>query len=140
MFWDSSGLVPTILPAPESATLNALLRADSRTAMWWGSPVECQSAVYRRHRATPLAAGLLEQTRQRLATVMTNADIVAPTTALRERAGRLLAAHPLRAGDALQLAAALAWCDDVPAGETLVCLDARLRDAARAEGFAILPA
>jgi hypothetical protein len=96
--------------------------------------------MYRRHRATPVGAGEFEQTRQRLGAVMANADFVAPTAALRERAIRLLAAHPLRAGDALQLAAALAWCDDTPAGETFVCLDGRLRDAARAEGFDLLPA
>jgi hypothetical protein len=140
MFWDSSALVPTILPAPDSATLSALLRTDIRTALWWGSPVECQSAVYRRHRTTPVPAAVLEQAQQRLMTLMTNADIVAPTLGLRDRAGRLLASHPLRAGDALQLAAALAWCDDDPRAETFVCLDARLRDAARREGFAIRPA
>jgi hypothetical protein len=40
-----------------------------------------------------------------------------------------------------QLAAALMWCDDAPGAATpFVCLDERLRDAARREGFAILPA
>jgi hypothetical protein len=48
-------------------------------------------------------------------------------------------AHPLRAGDALQLAAALVSSEDAPQGETFVCLDTRLRDAARREGFAIRP-
>lgn len=71
---------------------------------------------------------------------MAHTDIVAPTAPLRDRAGRLLAAHPLRTADALQLAAALAWCDDVPRGESFVCLDERLREAARREGFAVLPA
>ena len=139
MFWDSSALVPTILPAPQSATLAALLRSDIATALWWGSPVECQSALYRRHRSAPLPSEFLEQALRRLASIMENADVVAPTVRLRDRAGRLLAAHPLRAGDALQLAAALAWCDDAPRGETVVCQDQRLRDAARREGFSVLP-
>jgi uncharacterized protein len=139
MFWDSSALVPTLLPAAESAALATLIATDSRSAIWWGSPVECQAAVYRRHRAAPLPAELLEQARHRLAIVMANADIVAPTVTLRDRAGRLLAAHALRAVDALQLAAALAWCDDLPHGESFVCLDERLREAAHREGFAILP-
>jgi predicted nucleic acid-binding protein len=139
MFWDSSALVPTLLPASESATLGALIASDSRTAVWWGSPVECQSAVYRRHRAAPLPAALVDQAWQRLATVMANVDVVQPTAALHERAGRLLAVHPLRAADAFQLAAALAWCDDSPRGESFVCLDERLRDAARRERFTILP-
>jgi hypothetical protein len=72
--------------------------------------------------------------------LMEGADVVEPTLALRDRAGRLLATHPLRAGDALQLAAALVWCREAPHETPFVCLDARLRDAARAEGFAILPA
>ena len=66
--------------------------------------------------------------------------MIAPTVALRERAGRLLRRHPLRAADALQLAAALAWTEHAPGGERFVCLDDRLRVAATREGFAISPA
>jgi hypothetical protein len=139
MFWDSSALVPTILPAPQSSVMIALLRSDAERALWWGSPLECQSALYRRHREARLSAASLEQALRRLAGLVEDADTVAPTLRLRDRAGRLLAAHALRAGDALQLSAALVWCDDMPAGETFVCLDERLRDAARREGFAILP-
>ena len=76
---------------------------------------------------------------RRLTGIVEDADIVAPTLALRERAGRLLASHPLRAADALQLAAALVWCDERPAEEGFVCLDRRLRDSARREGFAVVP-
>jgi hypothetical protein len=47
--------------------------------------------------------------------------------------------HPLRAGDALQLAAALVACGERPEALPFVCLDDRLRDAARREGFAVLP-
>ncbi len=84
---------------------------------------------------------LVEQGLQRLAGLIEDAHVIAPTLRLRDRAGRLVAAHPLRAGDALQLAAALMWCDDAPSAATpFVCLDQRLRDAARREGFAILPA
>ena len=68
-------------------------------------------------------------------------DVIEPCIRLRDRAGRLVAAHPLRAADALQLAAALMWCDDTPSTVTpFVCLDERLRNAARREGFSILPA
>ena len=102
--------------------------------------MECQSALYRRHREGLLSPGLLEQALRRLASLVEDADVVAPTLRLRDRAGRLLGAHPLRAADALQLAAALLWCDDAPTGERFVCLDERLRDAARREGFALLPA
>ena len=101
--------------------------------------MECQSALYRRHREGQLTASQLEQALLRLTALVEDADVVAPTPRLRDRAGRLLAIHALRAADALQLASALVWCEDAPAGETLVCLDGRLRDAARREGFAVLP-
>ena len=140
MFWDSSALLPTILPGDASAVLLTLLGSDRQKKVWWACPVECQSAVFRRHREKPLSTELLGNAMRRLAEVMTSSDVVPPTATLRERAGRLLGAHSLRAGDALQLAAALVSSDDAPQGETFVCLDARLRNAARREGFALLPA
>ena len=68
-----------------------------------------------------------------------HADSVSPTDDVRRRAARLLAGHPLRAADALQLAAALIWCEEQPHEETFVSLDERLRNAARREGFALAP-
>ena len=65
--------------------------------------------------------------------------MLAPSDEVRHRAGRLLATHPLRAADALQLAAALVWSEEQPLGEVFVSLDDRLREAARREGFALLP-
>jgi hypothetical protein len=58
---------------------------------------------------------------------------------VREQAGRVLRLHPLRVADALQLAAALVWCQGDPIHHDFVCLDQRLREAARREGFHILP-
>ena len=102
--------------------------------------MECQSALHRRHREGRLPIGPLEQALRRLIGIVDAADVVEPTLPLRERAGRLLASHPLRAADALQLASALIWCDEKPADERFVCLDQHLRDSARREGFAVLPA
>jgi len=83
----------------------------------------------------------VERGLQRLARLIEGSHIIAPTLQLRDRAGVLVAAHPLRAGDALQLAAALMLYDEAPSAVTpFVSLDARLRDAARRDGFAILPA
>ncbi len=140
MFWDSSGVVPVLVIEIQSAPMAALLRTDPGLVLWWASSVECQSAVYRRHREGELPLSLLDEALVRLRALVANADIIAPTSRVRERAGRLLAAHPLRAGDALQLAAALTWCNETPQGDAFVSLDDRLREAARREGFAVLPA
>jgi predicted nucleic acid-binding protein len=87
-----------------------------------------------------ITTAALAQALARLDRLAEDLDVVAPTARVRLRAGRALAAHPLRAADALQLAAALVWADDSPAGEAFVCLDDRLREAASREGFEVLPA
>lgn len=138
MFWDSSALVPLLLSETRSGELTALLRRDPAPAIWWASPVECYSALQCRRREDALDAPALAHALERLQQLGEDLDVVAPTLGLREVAGRALAAHPLRAADALQLAAALVWSDGV-IGEAFVCLDAALRDAARREGFDLRP-
>lgn len=139
MFWDSSALVPLILPDARSVGLTATLGADREVTVWWGTPIECLSATYRRHRETPIPATVLTAAIERLRALVEDADTIAPTDEVRRRAGRLVAGHLLRAGDALQLAAALVWCEEQPTTERFVCLDERLREAARREGFTLLP-
>jgi predicted nucleic acid-binding protein len=128
-----------LVPEARSSALAVLLRSDAAVVLWWTSPIECQSALHRQHRDGALAAGVLRSALERLAAFVEDADFIAPTARVRERAGRLLAAHPLRAADALQLAAALVWCEETPHGAGLVCLDERLREAATREGFTVLP-
>ncbi|MBT9584280.1 hypothetical protein IV102_13140 [bacterium] len=65
---------------------------------------------------------------------MSRATEIVPSEEVRSLSHRLLAVHPLRATDSLQLSAALVWADQNPAGHELVCLDERLRQAARQEG------
>jgi prevent-host-death family protein len=57
-----------------------------------------------------------------------------------EAALRALRVHSLSAGDAFQLAAALEWAEGRAGGRVLVTLDRELGEAARLEGFTILPA
>jgi hypothetical protein len=95
--------------------------------------------LYRYHREARIPADILASALDKLGALVHDADVIVPTSGLRDRAGRLLAGHPLRAGDALQLAAALVWCSGPPDGASFVCLDERLRAAARREGFSVLP-
>lgn len=135
MFWDSSALVPLLLPEPRSRPLTALLMTDKEVVIWWATPLECQSAIYRRHRTAPLPQQTMRDLNDRLRAFVEHASTIAPTDDVRRRAARLLAGHALRAADALQLAAALAWCEEQPHNETFVSLDDRLGAAARKEGF-----
>jgi hypothetical protein len=88
---------------------------------------------------SPLPPASLARATERLRSLVELADTVPPTDEVRRRAARLVAVHPLRAADALQLAAALLWCEEQPHNEGFVCLDDRLRDAARNEGFDVRP-
>jgi predicted nucleic acid-binding protein len=63
---------------------------------------------------------------------------IPPTAAVREQAYRMLRVHPLRAADALQLAAALVASEFEPRALPFVTLDSRLAEAAAREGFELL--
>jgi len=64
---------------------------------------------------------------------------VQPTEAVRARALRILSVHPLRAAAALELAAALIWCQERTHGASFISLYEPLRLAAALEGFRVLP-
>jgi uncharacterized protein with PIN domain len=139
MFWDSSALVPLLIPEPRSLELAELLAVDREPVMWWASPVECQSALHRRRREGVIPRGQLDEALSRLDAIVEDYDVISASDDLRRRAGRAVAVHPLRATDALQLAALLLWGEGDPGGERFVCLDERLREAARQEGFTLRP-
>jgi hypothetical protein len=56
---------------------------------------------------------------------------------VRDRAASLLARHPLRAADALQLGAAMVLADGDPKSIEFMCLDRTLADAGEREGFMV---
>ena len=140
MFWDSSALVSALLDEPRSRQLIEAFDADPLPVIWWGTPLECHAAVRRAVRDKRLSRDEATEAAERLRDARAQLREVAPLETVRTRAMRLLSAHPLRTADSLQLAASLIWCEEQPASETFVCLDQRLRDAARREGFTLLPA
>lgn len=139
-FWDSSAVVPLLVNEPKTRAMTGLLRSDRECWTWWATRTECLSSLHRRMRAGELNGAQLEISRQRLLRFDQAASIVIPSEAIRARADRLLSLHPLRAADAFQLAALLAAAEERPAELSFVTLDERLADAARREGFSVLPA
>jgi predicted nucleic acid-binding protein len=59
------------------------------------------------------------------------------STAVRDQSIRLLRVHPLRAADALQLAAALIAATFQPDSLEFISLDGRQSEAAEREGFRV---
>lgn len=139
-FWDASAIIPLVVDEPPRGSLLRLLGEDPEILAWWGTTVEIASALARREREKLLAADEVEAA---LATARQLADSwheIVPSTSVRRTAERLLRAHPLRAADSLQLAAALVAADHDPTTLEVVCLDARLTTAARREGFRVIEA
>lgn len=124
---------------PTSAKVEPLLRRDPELVLWWGTPLDCAGALavakrkgWLQESGVQRAQGIIDHVRER-------AFEVQPTEEVRARAQRLVAVHPLRAGLAFQLAAALVWCRERTQGVSFVCLDEALRVAAALEGFRVQP-
>jgi uncharacterized protein len=137
-FWDSSAILALLLRERRSAETLALLRDDPSLTVWCLCRVEIASGIARRRREG-LEAADIEVARSRLRLLSERWDEMWSVETVRGRALRLLETHPLRAADSLQLAAALIVCEERPEALPFVCLDERLAEAARKEGFTVLP-
>ena len=138
-FWDSSALVPLVLEEPMTAVMEGILDDDREIVLWWGSIVECASALSRSLREKRIGRSIHESAIRALEELHARAFEIQPTREVRRRALRLLRLHHISAADSFQLSAALAWCGEKTDGAGFVCLDSRLRDAAMREGFEYLP-
>ena len=121
---------------PVSGGTQKHLAEDSIVA-WWGTPVECLSAVARREREGVIDPDESARARAKLSALVEAWIEIPPTERVRTIAARLLRVHTLRAADALQSAAATIARDDETL--TIVTLDEQLAAAARREGFSVLP-
>jgi len=137
-FWDSSALVGLLIAEEPTGALRQIRDGDPDQTVWCLTPVEIASALARRVREG-LDAGRESSFRGGWKGISEYWREIAAIDPVRSRALRLLNTHTLRAGDALQLGAALVACEDRPEHLPFVCLDDRLRDAARREGFPVLP-
>lgn len=139
-FWDSSAVVPLLVEELTSGGMRRRLDEDREVLIWWGTPVECASALARREREGALTRPEVARAEQRLRRLAESWLEVLPTDAVRSTARRLLRVHALRAADALQLAAALVAAEHEPVSLGVVVLDDRLAEAAEREGFLVVGA
>lgn len=137
IFWDTSAVVPLLVEEPASASAGKLLERDPAMLVWWGTAVECRSALARRERDATLPPESVDAAAARLRILEDVWSEVLASEAVRDHAVRLLRVHELRAADAFQLAGALTWARGRPASHPFATLDQRLGRAARAEGFAV---
>ena len=137
-FWDASALVPLLIEEAATERLQALAVKDPSMLVWWGTTVECASAIARLERDDALGEADAVEAFERLTQLSAGWHEVDPSDAVREAAVRFLRVHSLRAADSLQLAAAFVAASHRPASLDFLTLDDRLEMAARKEGFAIV--
>ena len=137
-FWDASAIVPLLITEQMTRRLQALLAKDPAMLVWWGSEVECVSALARLKREGGLGPQALAVALKRLGQLATAWHEIDASDSVREAATRFVRVHPLRAADALQLAAAFLAAERRPATLEVITLDERLGAAAWKEGFTVI--
>lgn len=138
-FWDSSALIPLLIRETSSEEMRSLLTGDPDILASLITPIEVQSALWRRRHHGELATDQHAIAEEAFAKLSASWSEIDDIFAARQLALVLITRHVLRAADALQLAAALIACDADPATLPFVTLDQNLAIAARAEGFTVLP-
>jgi predicted nucleic acid-binding protein len=136
-FWDASAIVPLLMTETTTQAVQSVAERDPSMLVWWAAEVECASAIARLERDGALDDGASAQAFDRLKQLASGWHEVDPSDAVREAAVRFLRVHPLRAADALQLAAAFIAAERRPSSLDVVTLDDRLAAAARKEGFTL---
>jgi predicted nucleic acid-binding protein len=137
-FWDASAIVPLLTAEPSTRSLQAMASGDTAMLVWWATEVECASAVARLERDGALDGAGVRAAFDRLTKLAAGWHEVDASDAVGETAIRFLRVHPLRAADALQLAAAFVAAERRPSSLEVVTLDDRLAAAALKEGFAVI--
>ena len=137
-FWDSSAIIPLLVREAASDRVRRIVSEDADMLVWWGTPVECTSAVARHERDQHVDSETAALALERLRVLVPSWTEVQPSERVRSTAQRALRVHALRAADALQLAAAIVAAGEDRASLEVVCLDQRLTLAARREGFQVI--
>ncbi len=139
-FWDSSAVVPLLLLQEATAKMEREYRSGAPVAVWCLTRVEAWSAVCRLRREGRIGSPEVRIARSRLQGLTTTWVELDDWRSAAARAQRLLELHPLKAADALQLAAALVLAGERPEKVPFVTLDDHLAGAAEREGFEIVGA
>lgn len=138
-YWDASAIVPLLVQEPRTAEARAVIAEDPGIVTWWGTRIEGTSAIARLERAAVLTPRQASAAIEALRSLAAGWHEILPADVVRETACRLLRVHPLRAADALQLAAATVMAGGHASGPWFMAFDERLRDAAGREGFRVGP-
>jgi len=114
------------------------LREDPRVMVWTLTRVELLSALARRRRIDASYARAIAAARRDVFEIWEQWSEITAVDVVRRHAERLVESHPIKAGDALQLGAALVAVEQNPDLYEFVTLDEVQATAAEREGLRVL--
>ena len=118
--------MPLLIAETSTRRLQAFAASDPDMLVWWGSKVECVSALARLERDTALAPQAAVRAFGRLEQLAADWHEIDPSDILREAAARFLRVHAFIAAE------------QRPASLEMLTLDERLAGAAQKEGFSVI--
>ncbi len=134
-FWDTSAVIPLLVTESQTSKVEKIFEADASMVVWWGTSIECISAISRLEREGKLSPLQAESIFSQLAILKDTWWEVQASHKLKQTAERILRVHALRAQDAQQLSACIMANSENQL--ELVSLDDRLLSAARKEGLVV---
>jgi predicted nucleic acid-binding protein len=135
-YFDASALVKRYVREKGSAKVRRLISSDTPATSRL-SEVEVASALERLTREGAIAGAERDRALTALGTDLPSIVVVELTEGVCARARVLLQQHPLRAGDAIQLASCLYLQEQLAEPIPMVVFDDRLLAAARQEGLRV---
>jgi predicted nucleic acid-binding protein len=133
-FWDTSALLFLCTNQATKGDVEALFQRYE-IVIWWATPVEARSSLARLVRMLEIDRDQRDKAMDRFEELRMDWREIDPSESLRYFAEGLPDRFALRAGDALQLAAAYMWTLQSPFGRPFISGDKRLLDAAEQMGF-----
>lgn len=127
--------MPLIVKQPSSPAVQQWMAQDPEIAIWTLTPVEIVSALRRLVRSGQLEEDEANRAESLLIEFAKRCHLIIDVELVKAIACRVLRVHSLRAADALQLGAALAWAGSNTQGSILHTFDQQLAIAAGREGF-----
>jgi predicted nucleic acid-binding protein len=134
-FWDTSAIIPLLVNEQYSDIVDPIFSKDSSMIVWWGTSIECISAISRLERENKITPSEHSQVINQLNELRDSWREIQASPLVKQYAERILQVHPLKAQDAQQLAACLVANQDMSI--EFFTFDQRLQIAARKEGLKI---
>jgi uncharacterized protein with PIN domain len=91
-FWDTSAIVPLLVKENGTVAMQSLYRSDSALFVWWGTEVECISAIARVEREGMVSTSIVVKVINRLKLLSETWHEIQPVEEVRKIAKRFLRA------------------------------------------------